>query len=1109
MSFAPVDGSLRGQYLYIGTDSKFLGLNAALATNGTGAPSLHWMYWNGATGAWTSLETAGFVDGTNDFRQTGSLYWTTANVTSWAPYSVDGSPDLFYVRARLDSGTSYTTPPMEGAIRPDILLLLYCGEITGAGQTLTLGAPLPTAVKLASFEARGLSGAVELEWRTASEIDNLGFHLYRSTSAAGPFHRVSASLVPGLGSSPEGARYRYRDSGLALGATYFYELEDIETSGRTTRHGPLRATTLGEDPRVEAPLEPSLLTFGALDANRYAVPKFDRRGATVELRTQGFLAEPLADGTVRLTVPGFEIGSGSDGAALPFTRPWIDVPAGTVARIVSVEEHSVVTFSSLRPSAREEPFVSASASGVLRLAPGAPRRGGDSGAGPPNLGRRARLGESGFQGDLERAQIELSPFRWNGERQELSLARRLVVNLAFDRRSVERRPARARRSGSAVLARLVTAERGLYAVSYEDLFGKSRRVYPSSNLSLHRLGESVAYHVEPGPDRFAPGSSLFFFSPGASANPYGNEAVFEISLGTPGRLMAAAETPSARGAVQSYRARVEREENRLYQAALVDAEDLWLWDVLFAPAAKRYDFPIEDLAPGSEGARVAVRLQGASDFEADPDHHVRLSINGAFVAEAKWNGKAPRAIVADLAPGSLKEGGNELQLTNVGDTSAPYSMVMLDSFAVEYSRLFEGAHFEGLVRETGVAALTGANGVVRAVDVSDPDRPLWVGTEGGGVGVRENRRYFGTDRPRKPGIRKPLAGRGPSVPDRVDYLVLAPREFLDELSPLLRLRARQGLAAHAVAVEDVFDELGFGESRPQAIRDFLAETYRPSLKYVLLAGDATYDFKDYLGTGVVNRVPPWIVRTPYLWTASDPALASVHGEDSLPDVAIGRLPAASEAELSAMVQKILTHESFPRSSSGRMFVVTDDADAAGSFDSGADALVTGVLRGWNVERIRLAELGVDGARAAIREGFDGGARLMSYVGHGGIHLWADENLLDLDGVDALLPQDRQPLLLTMNCLNGYFHFPYFDSLAESLLEADGRGAIAAFSPSGLSLDSQARRMHELLLDAVLNRSHARLGDAILDVQREFAAEGGPVEILTIYHLLGDPALSLR
>lgn len=73
-----------------------------------------------------------------------------------------------------------------------------------------------------------------------------------------------------------------------------------------------------------------------------------------------------------------------------------------------------------------------------------------------------------------------------------------------------------------------------------------------------------------------------------------------------------------------------------------------------------------------------------------------------------------------------------------------------------------------------------------------------------------------------------------------------------------------------------------------------------------------------------------------------------------------------------------------------------------------------------------------------------------------------------------------------NCLNGYFHFPFFDSLAEGLLKAEDRGAIAAFSPTGLSLNRPAHRYHKALLEALLHRGHRRLGDALLDAQKSYA-----------------------
>ena len=100
-------------------------------------------------------------------------------------------------------------------------------------------------------------------------------------------------------------------------------------------------------------------------------------------------------------------------------------------------------------------------------------------------------------------------------------------------------------------------------------------------------------------------------------------------------------------------------------------------------------------------------------------------------------------------------------------------------------------------------------------------------------------------------------------------------------------------------------------------------------------------------------------------------------------------------------------------------------------------------------------------------------------------------------------------MLTMNCLNGFFHFPYFDSLAEELVKAEDKGAIAVVSPSGLSLNDPAHRFHRALLEELLSGEHAALGDAVLAAQSRYAEEGSHLELLTIFHLFGDPALRLQ
>jgi hypothetical protein len=316
-----------------------------------------------------------------------------------------------------------------------------------------------------------------------------------------------------------------------------------------------------------------------------------------------------------------------------------------------------------------------------------------------------------------------------------------------------------------------------------------------------------------------------------------------------------------------------------------------------------------------------------------------------------------------------------------------------------------------------------------------------------------------------------------------------------------------------VAVEDIYDQFGFGEPRPEAIREFLEYAYHfwrePRVRYVLLLGDGTYDFKDYLGTGVKNQVPPLMVKTQYLWTVSDPTLGMVNGGDRLPDLAVGRLPAATSEELRAMVSKILDFETRTLSRSGPVVLVTDDPDEAGNFVANAEDLEASVLADREVIAVHLSELGVSSTRTEILRRFDAGASLVSYVGHGGIALWADENIFASSDVSRLEPQPQQPLLLTMNCLNGYFVFPYFNSLSEELLKAEGKGVIAAFSPSGLSLDDPAHEYHSALLEAVFDEAHERLGDAVLEAQETFAASGDSSGLVSIYHLLGDPALRLH
>jgi uncharacterized repeat protein (TIGR01451 family) len=102
----------------------------------------------------------------------------------------------------------------------------------------------PTAVFLLSFTAAGAKKVIVLNWETATELDNLGYNLYRAESIHGERTRVNEILLPTNvpPGTNEGALYEYLDDGnLRKKRTYYYWLEDVDLYGVTTRHGPVTA----------------------------------------------------------------------------------------------------------------------------------------------------------------------------------------------------------------------------------------------------------------------------------------------------------------------------------------------------------------------------------------------------------------------------------------------------------------------------------------------------------------------------------------------------------------------------------------------------------------------------------------------------------------------------------------------------------------------------------------------------------------------------------------------------------------------------------------------------------------------------------------------------
>jgi len=144
--------------------------------------------------------------------------------------NVDYPPMVFneksyYFRFRI-------TPPVAGGCEPNILPTGYQAGGEVEDYLFTWGTP--TAVDLMDFSASSEDGTVIVTWETASELDNLGFNILRSTSVAGVKVRLNnlmlpTNLPPG---SMVGSVYEFTDlDNLERGKVYYYWLEDVDIYG--------------------------------------------------------------------------------------------------------------------------------------------------------------------------------------------------------------------------------------------------------------------------------------------------------------------------------------------------------------------------------------------------------------------------------------------------------------------------------------------------------------------------------------------------------------------------------------------------------------------------------------------------------------------------------------------------------------------------------------------------------------------------------------------------------------------------------------------------------------------------------------------------------------
>lgn len=700
-------------------------------------------------------------------------------------------------------------------------------------------------------------------------------------------------------------------------------------------------------------------------------------------------------------------------------------------------------------------------------------------------------------------------------------------------------------------ARLLIGNTGLYRVSFEDLrnAGLDLAQVPTQRINVYYRDDAIPIEASDGGDGvFGPGDHVTFFAE-ATTSVYAPHNVYWLRVGdAPAMRVSEVEAASFDGPKRTFIETVHLEPERFYLPTLPKALDADHWFAARVtdgrPAKFTVDLPGLD-ATSQEPGTVRVGLHGFSTLPPDPDHRTIVRLADRAIATDTWDGDVAHVIEATLQAGLLRPSGNEFVVEASKPEGVQFDVVLVDWIEVKYRRTFDASGgiliFPG--DPTGgtyrVAHLPAKPEVVWRVDARTSVRavPFRAAQAADGVAIQfaappapEGARYIVAT---EEGLNKPVriepdrASSLRSENNRGDYLIVSHASLLDALSPLVEHRRKGGLAVLVADVQDVYDEFNGGIAEPVAIKRFVDFAYhhfvRPAPRFLLLVGDASYDYKRHKKESLPNLVPTYLVRTdPFGETGSDDWFACIEGDDVVPELAVGRIPARTAETVATVVRKTIEFETSPPEGewAREALLVADNGIEPDRFEPEHQRIceeAAQVLKahGWAVQTLYIAKGSENAAQVAdrLQRCVDEGRKFVVYAGHAIFDRWAHEGILTTEKVAKFRNGGRLPFAVSLSCLDGMFYHAMRErSLAEQWVTTPGGGAVAYWSPTGMGYPKAHEMMLREFLKAAFSSEVETLGEAVrlakanmLRESSDFMARDSAV-MMTYF---GDPALSVE
>ncbi len=699
--------------------------------------------------------------------------------------------------------------------------------------------------------------------------------------------------------------------------------------------------------------------------------------------------------------------------------------------------------------------------------------------------------------------------------------------------------------------KLVHQTQGAVSLRASDLLGVFEQDLDSSRLALFQQGEPIPRAIinNDGAVKrqglLTDGDSIVFHAP-ASDSAFATETVTWFAV-DPESARVFEETTQKK---QSDRVVPLLQTKRLEQDHIfIDGKSTneeqnqhWMWADLLNQATPEFDYRFNETAFSATGA-IKMRFYIGNVRSELLVKHVTPALDGTLIDWTVSTGTGYITATGDVSRDLITKHTHRLSFKGVDSatTQRVFDELYLDWFDVSYAT--------NILPSTNAYQTPPGELVIPLPDLSraiwlpdDESQPATISNNdsviysygAGDLYVDKANRFI--TRPRlKLYDPTSLAVNDLLNLSQSDVVLIAPSDWRSTLAPFRDSLMRLGYTVRTASIEAIYDRFGDGGLSPFAVREFLRYAYqtwkRPSPSYVLLIGDASWDYHNRYGVGVKNYVPGYRAHPNY---AVENWFVCLDGEgDAAPDMMIGRWPLRSKDELATLIHKTVRYkeEIEPAPWLNKMFVLTDH---------GFDRFTEELVDEWIPQGFRLAQRHVkeyplidniylpEKLRAANRAKtslaatrdviriLNEGVWLMQFFGHGAPNVVGNERLFFGGGsrftdVKKLTNQERPFLFWSFSCETTTFDYPrqkWNISIGEDLLIHPNGGAVGLLGAAGRGYPHDhiilARGIHEALFHYGLST----MGQVLLAGNLIGLAYQQVFEPADQFCFLGDPTIRL-